>query len=88
MEWIAKWEAAQRELKVASLAYYKVRSMPKDQRRILGSGDYADRLAAARHRFKSADVACFELRRARKDRAAHNARLQSAVLQSFQRSPA
>ena len=88
MEWIAKWEAAQRELKAASLAYYRVRSMPKDQRRILGAGDYADRLSAARHRFKSADVACFELRRARKDRAAPTSRLQSATLQSLQRSPA
>ncbi len=82
MDWIAKWEAAQRELKAASLAYYKVRSMPKDQRRILGAGDYADWLAAARHRFKTADVACFELRRARRDRATHGSRLQSTFLHS------
>ena len=70
MEWISKWQAAQRELKAASLAYYKLRSMPKDQRRILGLGDYAGRLASARHRFKAADMACSELRRTRKDRPA------------------
>ena len=88
MEWIARWQAAQRELKAASLAYYKVRSMPKDQRRILGAGDYTDRLAAARHRFKSADTVCFELRRARKDRAIDSASLQPSVLPSLAESPA
>jgi hypothetical protein len=79
VEWTSQWQAAQRELKAASLAYYKIRSMPKDQRRILGGGDYALRLASARHRFKAADTACFELRRVRKDRPAQAADLRGGA---------